>query len=215
MTDELELLRKLRFGSVSEQELLDLHYRYRDNYRIQLNLVMHPRFPQKFSLSIITSLFAMDLLQVIKNRRANPFIRKKAELEFSQRYRKFPLGEKLCYMKVAPYSLLLRHIEEKDKQVLKVILENPNCTEDLLIRFINRKSPRHMLYEILMETDWHKRPGPAEAIAHDPKAPIRMVITALPYISRPTLRKLYENPETHDIVKKNIFLFLKERMESE
>lgn len=207
MSEELELLRKLHFGAVTEAELLDIHYRYRDDYRMQMNLAMHPRFPEKMAMNIVPRLFAMDLLRVVKNKRTNPFIRKKAEMEFNNRYEKFPLGEKLGYMKFAPQSLLLHHVEEADTRILEVMLNNPNCTEELVLRLINRRSPRHTVYEVLVNTEWYKRRTVAEATAHDPEAPIRILIDILPFLSKRTLRKLYESDGAHDIVKKSIIRY--------
>ncbi|MDQ1354599.1 MAG: hypothetical protein QG657_4908 [Acidobacteriota bacterium] len=209
MSEELDLLRKLHFGSISEDELLDIFHRYRDNYRVQLHLVMHPKFPDSYALNIISRLTAVDLIRVIKNNRANPFIRKKAEMEFQQKYNKFPLGEKLAYMKIAPYPLMVQLIEEKDKRVVAVMLNNAYCTEDLVVRFINRQTPRASVYEALVETEWYKRPSVAEAIAHDTEAPIRMLIMTLPFLNRQSLRKLYENEATHEIVKNNIIEYLR------
>ncbi|MCX6583211.1 MAG: hypothetical protein NT166_23800 [Candidatus Aminicenantes bacterium] len=204
MSDELDLLRKLHFGSVSEDELMDIFHRYRDNYRVLMHLAMHPKFPDNFALNIISRLNAVDLIRVIKNNRTNPFTRKKAELEFQQKYNKFPLGEKLAYMKIAPYSLMVHLIEENDKRVVAAMLNGPYCTEDLVVRFINRQTPRSSVYEALVETEWYKRPSIAEAIAHDTEAPIRMLIMTLPFLNRHSLRKLYENEATHEIVKKRI-----------
>lgn len=209
MSEELEILRKLNFGSVTEEELLDIHFKFRDSYRVQLHLAMHPKFPQRFAINIISRLFAVDLLQVSKNKRTNPLIRQKAEFEFQQKYRRFPLGEKLTYMKIAPYSLLTHFIEEQDRQVVEAMLGNPYCTEELIMRFINRNTPRHGFYEALLQTEWYKRPAVAEAIAADAEAPIRMMIEIIPYLGKFTLRKIYENEETHDIVKKNIIDYYK------
>lgn len=204
MSDELDLLRKLHFDSVTEDELMDIFHRYRDNYRVLMHLAMHPKFPDKFALNIISRLNAMDLIRVIKNNRTNPFTRKKAEMEFQQKYNKLPIGEKLSYMKIAPYSLMVLLIEEKDLRVVSAMLNNPYCTEDLVIRFINRYTPRSIVYEALVETEWYKRPSVAEAIAHDIEAPIRALLLILPFLNRHSLRQLYENETTHEIVKKRI-----------
>ncbi|MCU0290305.1 MAG: hypothetical protein MUF15_28470 [Acidobacteria bacterium] len=204
MSDELDLLRKLHFSSVTEDELMDIFYLNKDNYRVLMHLAMHPKFPDKFALNIISHLNPMDLMRVIKNSRTNPFTRKKAELEFQQKYNKFPLGEKLSYMKIAPYSLMVLFIEEKDKRVVAAMLNNPYCTEDLVIRFINRESSRSIVYEALTETEWYKRPSVADAIVHDTEAPIRILLLILPFLNRNSLKKLYEDESTHEIVKKRI-----------
>jgi hypothetical protein len=209
MSDEFEILRKLNSGSVTEEELMDFHYKFRDSYRVQLNLVMHPKFPQRFAINIISHLYAVDLIRVSKNKRTSPLIRQKAEFEFKQKYARLPLGEKLSYVKIAPYTLLLHFVEEQNIQVVEAMLGNPYCTEDLVMRFINRNTPRHGFYEALQNTEWYKRPAVAEAIAADAEAPIRMMIEIIPYLGKHTLRKIYENEETHDIVKKNIIDYYK------
>ena len=206
--DEIELIRRLNFGSFSEPELIDIFHANRSKYRVLFNLVQHPRFPVKFSLNIIPTLFTMDLLRVIKKKRTNPFVRKKAELEFNNRYIKIPLGEKLSYLRIAPHSLLGYFIEEKDNQVLKTILNNSNCTEELVIKFITRKTPKHTLYEVISSTEWYKRPAVANLIANDSAAPIKLVLDIIPYLNANQLKKILESDEIHQIIKNNISDYL-------
>ena len=207
--DEIELIRKLNFGSFSEPELIDIFNENRSNYRILLNLVQNPRFPAKFSLNIISSLFSMDLLRIIKNKRTNPFIRKKAELEFTNRYVKFPVGEKLSYLKIAPNSLLNYFVGENDKRILKTIFNSSFCSEELMIKFITRKSDRFMVYQTICSTEWYKRPAIANLIANDPDAPIKLVLKIIPYLNHHQLKKIYLNDSTHEIIKKNITAYLR------
>ncbi len=211
MENEFELLRKLRFGSIAEQELLDIYYRYRDSYQVLFHLVQHPKFPERFSLNIIPDLFSMDLLRVIKNMRTRPYVRKRAELEFTNRYNKFPMGEKLSYIRIAPYSLLNYFIEEKDARILKVILNNVQCTEELVVKFINRKNPRFAFYEALDSTEWYKRPQIAELVARDGQAPIKLMLKIVPYLSLDTLKAVYKREDIHRIVKRNIVSYLKQK----
>ncbi|MCK4764095.1 MAG: hypothetical protein KAW12_17990 [Candidatus Aminicenantes bacterium] len=211
MGNEFEILKKIRSGSVSEQELLDIYELHKNSYRVLFFLAQHPRFPERLSLNIIPDLFPMDLLRVIKNTRTRPYIRKKAELVFTARYKKFPLGEKLSYMKIAPLALLEYFIEEEDKRVLKVILENGYCTEGLLIKFINRRKPRYDFYEALEATEWYKRPMVAESVALDEQTPIKMLLTVIPYLNRRQLKTLYKRKDTHEIVKKNILYYIDKR----
>jgi hypothetical protein len=209
--EELELLRKLNSSMVSEAELVDIFFQTKDNKRVLLNLVVHPKFPEKYSLDIIPRLIAMDLIRVVKNKRTRPAIRKKAELEFCNRFIKFPLGEKLGYLKTAPYSLLLHFIEEENKDILEAIIKNINCTEELILRFINRKNPRHLVYEVLLSTEWYKRPFIAEAISFDQEAPIKAILAVIPFLSRRVLKELYMNEGCHKIVKNNIIKYVKLR----
>lgn len=211
MGTEFEILKKIRRGSVSEQELLDIYDRKRDSYNILFHLVQHPKFPERFSLNIIPDLFSMDLVRVMKNTRTRPYIRKKAELEFTARYSKFPLGEKLSYMKVAPLSLLNCFVEEKDVRVIEVILKNGYCTEELVLKFINRKNQRYGFYEALDATEWYKRPQIAESISYDEQATIKIMLKIIPYLSIKKLKAVYKRADTHQIIRENIVNYVSQK----
>ena len=87
MESELELLRQLYHRTLPEEELIDIFYQNRDRYRVLLHLIQQPRFPEKFALNIVPRLYPMDLIKVVKNKRTNSAIRKRAELEFVNKYK--------------------------------------------------------------------------------------------------------------------------------
>lgn len=211
MADDLKLIQRLNFGAVPEEELLDIYHQEKANYRILFNLVQHPKFPERFALEIIPKLYSIDLIKVIKNKRTRPFIRKRVELEFVGRYQKFPLGERLTYLKIAPNSLLKYFVEENNPKILKVILGNAYCTEELVIEMVNRKTSRHSLYEVLYTTEWFKRPSVAKAIISDVEAPIRIILQLIPLLTPTLLKKIMAREHTHQIVKNNIAAYLKEK----
>jgi hypothetical protein len=208
---ELDLIRQLRYASFSEEELVDIFHEYAHSYRLRFHLVQHPRFPAKLSLGVIARLFVPDLLRVIKNKRTNPFVRKRAELEFTVRYQKISLGEKISLMRIAPHSLLAYFTEEKDARILKVIFNNENCTEDLVLRFILRRGDRQPVYELLADSHWYKRPNIASAISRDAGAPIKLLLKVIPYLRIDGLRDLYQNDNTHQIVKDHIITHMQSR----
>lgn len=213
---ELELIRRIKYGSINSRELLELYNEYENNYRIVFFLIQHPSFSEKTALNIIPRLYIIDLIRVIKNRRTNPFIRKRAEVEFVNKYPRYPLGEKIGYMKIAPLSLLNYFVSEKDRDVLKVILSNPQCTEELVIKMVNREDGgegKFSFYEVMVEMEWYKRRQVAEAIAHDINAPIRIMLKIIPYLTRENLKKIYDSDKTHQSIKNGIFNFLKKRIE--
>lgn len=209
MTKEFELLKHIQQANLTEQELVDIYFKHKSSYRVLYNLIQHPRFLERFALNIIPDLFSMDLVRVIKNKRTRPYIRKRAELEFMGRYQKLALGEKVSYIKVAPLSLMDYFIEEKEIRIIEVMLVNPQCTEDLIMKIINRKNERSGFYEAIDATDWYKRPRVASMIALDKQAPIKILIKIIPYLVKKDLISLAKNKETHNIVKNNILLYLK------
>jgi hypothetical protein len=211
MDSELELLTRLHRQTLPEEELIDIFYQSKDKYRVLLHLLQQPRFPEKHALNIIPKLYPMDLIRVVKNKRTNAAIRKRAELEFFNKYNKYPLGEKLSYIKVAPNSLLNYFIEENNKPILEAILNNASCTEEVLLKFVNRKTDKTSFYEALIATEWYKRPQVAFAISHDPQAPIRILVAIIPYLNLKQLEILFKSEKTHQIVRKNIIQYLQDR----
>lgn len=201
---ELDILRKLQSGGVDSKYLLEIYEEFKNNYRIKLNLIQHPAFPVDTALNVISSLFVSDILNVTKNKRVNPFVRKKCEIEFTQRYNKIPRGEKISLLKRAPLNLLEHFINEKDVNILKVIINNYNCTEDLIIKFVNRKSDLAKLYNILIETDWIKNRRVCYAISFDKELPIKIWMKIIPNIELKRLKEISEKSSLHEIVKKNI-----------
>lgn len=211
MSDELNILKKMFRQNLSEEELMDIFYQNRDSYRLQLNLIQQPRFPEKHALNIISKLFPIDLIRVIKNKRTQPGIRKRSELEFANKYQKLPLGEKISYLKLAPHSLLHYFINEDNQRIINAILNNTNCTEEIVLKFINRKSNRFIFYEEIYSTDWFKRRQVAVAIANDPQAPIRIMIAIIPFLNLRQLQNLYKNEETHQIIRQSIIKYIQNR----
>jgi len=213
--NELKLLRRIKYGHIGSEELVSLYNEYAGNYRMRFALVQHPSFPVKTALNIIPSLFTIDLIRLVKNRRTNPFIRKRAEIEFVNKYPRYPLGEKITYMRIAPRSLLNYFIREKDKKILKEMLNNPQCTEELILKMINLEDEgkgKFELYDVLSESEWFKRRMVAEAIANDKTAPIKIILKILPYLSIKNLNKIYSSVNTHKTIKKGITEYLNNRV---
>lgn len=208
---DLAVMRRLQSSALSAEELEEIHRRYPDDTRVQLGLVQHPRFPQATALGILSKLFAADLVRVIKNVKANPYVRKKAELEFLQRYRRLALGEKVSLVKSAPNSLLLALTDEDQPPLLQAILQNPNCSEEVVLRFVNRAADRGRFYQAFADTAWHQSAAVAEAVAHDPEAPVRALLQIIPHLGLTGLQRLYRDAATHPSVRARIRAYLDQR----
>ncbi len=210
-SSELDLLRRLRRSVLGEADLVELLHAHRDRYRVQLELVQQPRFPPAQALNIMSRLYAVDLLRVIRNTRANPFIRQRAQLEFGIRFRRLPLGEKLSLIRMAPPAVLLDFGDEQDPLLLQAIFASPMCTEDVVLRFVNRTQDRAAVYRGLQGTDWHMNAIVAGAIAHDPEAPIRTLLQIIPFAGLTWLQKLVGDGTCHPAVRDAVRRHLNER----
>lgn len=207
----LHVLKKLQFSGISQEELEEIYRQHKNDYRVLLHLVQHPKFPQSISLGIISKLFTVDLVRVIKNVKTNPFIRKKAENEFRQRYRRLALGEKVSLLKIAPNALLLDLSDENQPQLIETILNSPNCSEDVVLRFINRHGDHTHLYTALDNSPWHLNQAVAAAVVHDPEAPIKIILKIIPYLGLAKLQEMFGDDSTHQIVRERIRDYLQQR----
>ncbi len=192
---ELNILRKLQSGGLDSNNLIVIYDEHKSNYRIKLNLIQHPGFPVDTALNIISSLFTTDLLNVIKNKRVNPFIRKRCEIEFKQRYNKISKGEKISLMKRAPINLIEYFIDEKDDTILTILIENPNCTEDLIIKFVNRDQIVSQVYNKLINTKWIRNRRVCYAITFNKEVPIRVWMEIIPSIQLSRLKEIVKKDQ--------------------
>ena len=212
--NELDVIRRLKRGEWKRNELTALYDQYRDRYRVLLHLIQHPRFPDAFALSILSRLFPVDLLMVIRNTRTNPFIRKRAEIEFKIRYPRIPLGEKISLLRTAPYSLLFHFIDENDLRVIQAILGNPNCTEEILLRFIQRPGDRFVFYQALDATDRHRSAAVSRAIACDSEAPVKMLLKIIPFVGLAELKVMAVDETLHQIVRARVREYLQGKLKA-
>jgi len=207
--NKIELLKKIRLGSLSEGVLTDIYFENRESHIFLFNLVQSPSFQVRLGLEIIPKLFNIELVRVIANKRTNPFLRKKCELEFVERYRKIAIGEKLSLIKIAPESLLAHFVDEKNEKILEIILQSRFCTENLIVRIVNGKTDRQILYGLLSGSKWIKLRSIAEAVSFDSMAPIKIWIEIIPFLPVYRLREIIANVNYHEIIRKNADMRLK------
>lgn len=211
---DLDLLRRLHSSALGEAELLEIFNVNRDRYRVLVELTQHPNFPLVQALNLMPRMYAVDVLRVARNLRANPFIRQRAELEFAIRFKRLPLGEKISLLRMTPPVILVHFLDENDPHLLSAIMTSPLCTEDIVLRFVNRPQPRAPVYEALDETEWHMNPNVAMAIANDGEAPIKILLKIIPFAGLKVLQKLFADETCHQIVRAAISRHFNERPRS-
>lgn len=206
--DELAIIGRLQHSALSRRELEEIYEAHNRNTRILCHLVQHPRFPVDVSLHILPGLLPAHLMQVIRSMRANPFVRRQARLEFMQRYARMPAGQKVELLKMAPTDLLTELSAESHPLVLAAVLRNPHCTEEVVVRFLQREGDHTALYVELDQTEWHRNRTVAQVVARDREAPIRMLNKVVPFLELAVLQELFCCADTHASVRDHIRAFL-------
>ncbi len=180
---------------------------------MRVALAQHPRFPQHIAMEIVSELFSPELIQIIKNMRANPFVRKQAELHFLNKYRRLLLGEKKSLLRIAPAELLKKLVDENHPDLLEIIFKSTYCTHEVVLYFIHQHKKKKHLYQALSQTEWVKVREVAAAIAQDAEAPVKILIQVIPFLSAEKLKKLLNSEDTHGSVKEAIRNFFEKRKE--
>lgn len=180
-------------------------------YSVQKELVNHPCCPQDISLNILPALLPVDLLRVAKNMRVSPFVRRQAETIFLQKWDKIPLGEKISHVRRATPYIIKNLKAEKNKMVIKAMLENPSLTEEILLEIIN--SPQISMDTILevFNSPWRNRYRIKFAIARCPETPINCALKIIGELHRNDLIALLKEPIS-PIIKEKILEITKEEI---
>jgi len=204
--DELSVLRRISGSAVTAEELGRISEEFAHRQRVQVALIQHPRFPQKRALNIIPALFPGDLMRIVRNKRTNPLVRKRAELEFMNKFQRMPMGEKISSLKIAPANLLRKFTSLRDVRLIRAVLANPLCTEQVVLELLNSGGDHQALYGALDGSAWIRRPAVATAISRDPQAPVKILKALVPLMSAADCSRLLRMPGTHRSVREHIML---------
>lgn len=180
-------------------------------YSVQKELANHPCCPQDISLNILPLLLPIDLLRIAKNMRVSPFLRRQAEAIFLQKWNKIPLGEKISHARRATPYIIKNLKSEKNKMVIKAMLENPSLTEEILLEIIN--SPQISIETIteVFNSPWRNRYRIKFALARCPETPINFTLRIIPELQRNDLLALLKEPIS-PILKEKILEIAKEEI---
>ena len=145
--------------------------------KVSLALAIHPRTPQRVSLSALKRLFIFDLVTVARAPRAPALVKRAAEGEILKRIEALSLGEKLALARRASSRVSERLLLEPDIRIIDVVLNGPRLNESSLTRaLLSPNAPFELFERSSQHPKWSTRQEVALALLRSEKTPLEHAV---------------------------------------
>lgn len=193
-------------------ENLSKDARWKNNYHMRLALCKNPKTPQRTSLQIVKYLRIFDLADLTRNYFIPPNLRTLAEAIISERIPALPLGTKITLAKRASSAVVLKLIEEGLKEVVTACFDNPQMTEGILYKIINKTTTSRQVIRLIANSKKCTISYDVRcALITNDYTPLPCIVDFLKHMKKADLEKLYSAGETPSSAKPYIHRELLER----
>jgi hypothetical protein len=135
-------------------------------------VLRHPACPRHFAFDTLPRLTWHELLDLSRDARTAPAIRRQAERRLGERLTNLSVGERTALARLAPRSLIPLLLGEASLAAVRALLDNPQFTEPDAVRLLNATREPVVVGAVLRHQVWGQR--------HDvTRAAIRSRVTPL------------------------------------
>jgi hypothetical protein len=192
-------------GTLLEQE------RLLGSYRLRRELATHRLTPEARALQLVATLFWRDLVDVQRDARVSPRLRRAAEKHLAARLPGLSQGEKIAMARRASGPLIEELGAERHARVVAALLENPRCTEGMVTRIAGRPGAAPEVLEVVARARrWSSRVEVRRALCLNPAAPVGVVLPLLPSLAKGDLRRVARLPSLAATVRRRAGVLLGE-----
>ncbi|HVN31424.1 MAG TPA: hypothetical protein VMT45_05520 [Thermoanaerobaculaceae bacterium] len=128
------------------------------SHRVLQLVVRHPRCPRHFAWDALPRLGWHDLLEVGRDPRTQPAIRKQSERKLIERIVNLTLGERTALARQAPRALIAILLTDEQPVCVEALLSNPQFTEMEALRLLNSNRNPKCVLVLLRHPVWGRRP---------------------------------------------------------
>jgi hypothetical protein len=194
---EGELTRLLRQGScpgVLVERLAKCRWVVSSHRILQL-VVRHPRCPRAFAWDALPRLGWHDLLEVGRDPRTPPAIRKQAERKLVERIVNLTLGERTALARQATRGLIGILLTDEQPLCVEALLSNPQFTETEALRLLNTNRKPGCVLVLLRHPVWGRRPEVLRAAVRSRSVPLGVALGLLALLPEPEIAGLADSAE--------------------
>ncbi len=173
-------------GEVVER-LAGCRWLTRSNLLLQL-VVRHPRCPRHLALAALPRLGWHDLLEVARDARTSPAVRRQSEAKLTERLVSLTAGERIALARVAPRGVIAALLGNRDPRCIAALLDNPRFTEADALRLPGSNGNPACVLVLLRHAVWGRRRGVATAIVQRGAVPVGIALGILPALPLAELR---------------------------
>ncbi len=186
--------------------------RWDQSYPVRLAIAKNPRSPLTITLSIARFLRIFDLEEITRNHFIPLVFRHKVEAMINERIPTMPPGNKKTLAKKAAGSVLLKLLQERLPEVVRLCLDNPNMVERHLYKVISRTDTAlDTIVMIANHPVWSRRPLVRFALARNPQTPLSLSANFLKTMKLVDLRELFVDPSLPVTIKPFVYRELQKR----
>jgi hypothetical protein len=169
--------------------------RWSESYPIRLALARNPKSPLSVSLPIARFLRLFDLEEITRSHFIPLVFRHKVEALINERVPTMPLGNKKTLAKKAAGNVLLKLLQDRDAEVVKLCLNNPNMVEGHLFKIISREDTSvETIMMIAGHPNWSTRSLVRFSLVRNARTPLSLSVPFLQSMKLMDLRELYADP---------------------
>lgn len=179
--------------------------------RVLQLVVRHPRCPRHFAWDALPRLGWHDLLDVSRDPRTSPAIRKQSERKLIERIVNLTLGERTALARQAPRGIIGTLLTDEQPLCVEALLSNPQFTETEALRLLNsNRSPKCVL-TLLRHPVWGRRPEVLRAAVHSRSVPLGVALGLLTLLPEAEIAGLADSPEVDGQLKEAASRLLRQR----
>jgi hypothetical protein len=149
------------------------------SHRVLQLVVRHPRCPRHFAWDALPRLGWHDLLEVGRDPRTQPAIRKQSERKLTERIVNLTLGERTALARRAPRGLIGVLLTDEQPVCVEALLSNPQFTETEALRLLNSNRNPKCVLVLLRHPVWGRRPEVLRAAVRNRAVPLGVALGLL------------------------------------
>lgn len=153
-------------------------------------VVRHPRCPVHLAWEALPRLGWHDLVEVTRDPRTAPAVRKQGERKLIERLPILTLGERTALARVATRGVLGALLASAEPRCIAALLDNPQCTETEAVRLFNTNRNRECLLTVLRHPVWGRRLEVVRAAIRSETVPLGVALGLLTSLPAPELTRL-------------------------
>jgi len=153
-------------------------------------VLRHPACPRHFAFDTLPHLGWHDLLDVSRDARSAPAIRRQAERRLGERLVTLAVGERTALARLAPRSLIPLLLREGSLAAVRALLDNPQFTEPDAIRLLHVTRDPAAVSAVLRHPVWGQRHDVALATVRNRTTPLGVALGLLVTLRNDELAEL-------------------------
>jgi hypothetical protein len=174
-------------------------------------VVRHPRCPRHFAWDALPRLGWHDLLEVARDPRTSPAIRKQSERKLAERLNGLTLGERTALARQAPRSVVGVLLTDEQPLCVEALVANPHFTETEALRLLHGNRNPECVLVLLRHPLWGRRPEVLRAAVRSERIPLGVALGLLALLPESDVEALAASAEVRGHLRAAAALLLRRR----